>query len=227
MVHLTRNFLIHLISDSSYSCRYAYSPGKMRKFLLSISVCFFSCAQVSSDNTIRIQPIVIVPHLKIFFGPPSPSTSKFPPIIELLVQRLQAQFSTYVYEDLSRPPTYEKPVYTLSPEEQATATEPLAEASTSNLGLNEINVKIPVNFTEEEEGAHEEGLIEENVVQPVQYGTLVVYLRKNSTLTGDPVQKMSSDGNKNTTGSKKSHVLTALLDIKLVVPEDQINRPGS
>lgn len=40
--------------------------------------------------------------LKIFFGPPTPSTSKFPPLIELIVQRVQAQFSTYVYEDLSR-----------------------------------------------------------------------------------------------------------------------------
>lgn len=117
---------------------------------------------VSSDHTIKLQPIVIVPQVKIFFGPPTPSTSKFPPIIELLVQRLQTQFSSYVYEDLSRPPTYEKPVYTLSPEEQATATEPLVLATESS------------STTVDEESVTEK-------VKPIEYGTLVVYLKRNST----------------------------------------------
>lgn len=117
---------------------------------------------VSSEHTIKLQPIVIVPQVKIFFGPPTPSTSKFPPIIELLVQRLQTQFSSYVYEDLSRPPTYEKPVYTLSPEEQATATEPLLLATE------------PTSRPDDEETVSEE-------VKPIEYGTLVVYLKRNST----------------------------------------------
>lgn len=73
------------------------------------------------------RPIFIVPNIRLFFGPPQPSTSKFPPIIELIVQRIQAQFSTYVYEDLSRPQTWDKPVYTLSPEEQATETATVSQ----------------------------------------------------------------------------------------------------
>lgn len=113
---------------------------------------------VSSD----LQPIVIVPHVKIFFGPPRESTSKFPPIIELFVQRLQTQFSTYVFEDLSRPATYEKPVYTLSPEEQVTATEPLVFAETATT---------ETTIAEEEE----------NLMRPNQYGTLVVHLKKSNS----------------------------------------------
>lgn len=163
-----------------------------QKFAISLTICL----QLAFCEKI-LQPIVIVPHVKIFFGPPSPSTSKFPPIIELLVQRIQSQFSSYVYEDLSRPPTYEKPVYTLSPEEQATATEPLllaTEASTAKIGLAEED--------------------EENV-RPVEYGTLVVYLKRNSTVKAnvkdDSVIVESG-------GEKGSSVLTALLNVKVVIP---------
>lgn len=57
------------------------------------------------------------------------TVSKFPPVVEFLVQKIQASQSNYVYEDLSRPPTYDKPVFTLSPEDQvafglATSTKP-------------------------------------------------------------------------------------------------------
>lgn len=34
------------------------------------------------------------------------------------MQKIQSHFSTYANEDLSRPPTWDKPVYTLSPEDQ-------------------------------------------------------------------------------------------------------------
>lgn len=132
---------------------------------------------VSCEKTIKFQPIIIVPDVKIFFGPPSPSTSKFPPIIELLVQRLQSQFSTYVYEDLSRPATYEKPVYTLSPEEQATATEPLVLAESVTTKYDESNNTEKLQEQEQEQ----------NAVHPIHYGTLVVYLKKNSTVKTDDV----------------------------------------
>lgn len=153
----------------------------------------FLLAVVSGDSTIKLQPIVIVPQVKIFFGPPSPSTSKFPPIIELLVQRLQTQFSTYVYEDLSRPPTYEKPVYTLSPEEEATATEPLPLVQSTTAKAGHAN----------EESVTEE-VIEENDVRPIEYGTLVVYLKKNSTVKTD--------------GKETAPLLTALFDVKVTIP---------
>lgn len=52
------------------------------------------------------------------FGQPQVSVSKFPPIVEFLVHRIQSHFSTYVHEDLSRPPAWDKPVYTLSPVDQ-------------------------------------------------------------------------------------------------------------
>lgn len=46
------------------------------------------------------------------------SVSKLPPILEYFLQRIQAANSHYVHEDLSRPQTWEKPVYTLSPAEE-------------------------------------------------------------------------------------------------------------
>lgn len=55
---------------------------------------------------------------KLFNRPPD-SVSQFPPIIEFFVQKIQSQYSNYIHEDLSRPPTWNKPVYTLSPEDQA------------------------------------------------------------------------------------------------------------
>ncbi|XP_019761594.2 uncharacterized protein LOC109538679 isoform X1 [Dendroctonus ponderosae] len=66
---------------------------------------------------------------KIFI--PAETVSKFPAVVEFFVQKIQASQSNYVYEDLSRPPTYDKPVFTLSPEDQiafglATSTKPPA-----------------------------------------------------------------------------------------------------
>lgn len=43
------------------------------------------------------------------------TVSKFPPVIEFLAQKVQSQFSNFVYEDLSRPPAWDTPVYTLAP----------------------------------------------------------------------------------------------------------------
>lgn len=70
------------------------------------------CAKFSS----QINRISII-H-KLFNRQPEENVSKFPPVIEFFVQKIQSQYSNYVYEDLSRPPVWNKPVYTLSPEDQ-------------------------------------------------------------------------------------------------------------
>ncbi|KAF7271376.1 hypothetical protein GWI33_015731 [Rhynchophorus ferrugineus] len=53
---------------------------------------------------------------KLFF--PVETYHRFPPVIEYFVQKIQSAHSSYVHEDLSRPPTYDRPVYTLSPADQ-------------------------------------------------------------------------------------------------------------
>lgn len=62
--------------------------------------------------------LVIVGPVKFFANNETTSVSKLPPILEYFLQRIQAANSNYVHEDLSRPQTWEKPVYTLSPAEQ-------------------------------------------------------------------------------------------------------------
>lgn len=119
-----------------------------------------------------------MPNLKLFFGN-QPSTSKFPPIIEFFVQRIQTQFSNYVYEDLSRPPTYDKPVYTLSPAEAATATDPLPTSS-----YKTPTSEATVSTTESTNYIETDGDLTNPSTDNNNYGTLVVYL-KNSTKNGD------------------------------------------
>lgn len=63
-----------------------------------------------------------IPRPPIFdklFNSPEGSVSQFPPIIEFFVQKIQSQYSNYIHEDLSRPQTWNKPTYSLSPEDQA------------------------------------------------------------------------------------------------------------
>ncbi|KAL3282296.1 hypothetical protein HHI36_005485 [Cryptolaemus montrouzieri] len=55
----------------------------------------------------------------IFQGTSTSSVSKLPPVLEYFLQRIQSANSNFVHEDLSRPQTWEKPIYTLSPEEEA------------------------------------------------------------------------------------------------------------
>jgi hypothetical protein len=92
---------------------------------------------VSSYRVIHIRPGVLMSSIKQFWNSNDNGTvSKFPPIIEYFVQRIQSQNSNYIHEDLSRPPTWEKPVYTLSPSEQLTAYQPLATESVTQ-GMNQ------------------------------------------------------------------------------------------
>lgn len=98
---------------------------------LIILCCVFFCAKFSSQLN-RTQFIN-----KLFNQPTEDSVSKFPPVIEFFVQKIQSQYSNYVYEDLSRPAAWNKPVYTLSPEDQAFFS--LSPSTTPNATFNEGN----------------------------------------------------------------------------------------
>lgn len=45
---------------------------------------------------------------------------RFPPILEYVVQTIQRYFSNYVYEDLSRPPSYDSPDFGMNHSQFAT-----------------------------------------------------------------------------------------------------------
>lgn len=52
--------------------------------------------------------LVILNGYKFIFNRNNGTTvSKFPPILEYLLQKIQSMNSNYIYEDLSRPPTYD------------------------------------------------------------------------------------------------------------------------
>lgn len=88
-------------------------PTKLDHLLILLS--FISLGVSLRLN--KIKPSENSTDIKLF-GQPQVTVSKFPPFIEFFVQRIQAHFSTYAHEDLSRPPTWDKPVYTLSPQDQ-------------------------------------------------------------------------------------------------------------
>uniref|UniRef100_A0A6P7G589 Uncharacterized protein LOC114336052 isoform X1 n=1 Tax=Diabrotica virgifera virgifera TaxID=50390 RepID=A0A6P7G589_DIAVI len=74
-------------------------------FLFSFLVCGISAEQVKV-----FRPFGFVN--KLFFGDQQTVVSKLPLPLEFVLQRIQSAYSTYVHEDLSRPPTWDKPVYT-------------------------------------------------------------------------------------------------------------------
>ncbi|CAG9826910.1 unnamed protein product [Diabrotica balteata] len=74
-------------------------------FLLSFLICGISAEQVKV-----FRPFGLVN--KLFFGNQQTVVSKLPLPLEFVLQRIQSFYSTYVHEDLSRPPTWDKPVYT-------------------------------------------------------------------------------------------------------------------
>lgn len=91
-------------------------PNQLRSAMyrsFSILCCVLLCAPFSCQLN-RTQFID-----KLFNRPAEESVSQFPPVVEFLVQKIQSQYSNYVYEDLSRPSAWNKPVYTLSPQDQA------------------------------------------------------------------------------------------------------------
>lgn len=84
-----------------------------RKFTQLFTILLLT-STISAVRVIQLQPFLVNNTIKFFFRP-QVTVSKFPPVIELIVQRLQTYYSNYVYEDLSRPPTWDKPVYVLTP----------------------------------------------------------------------------------------------------------------
>ncbi|EFA04493.2 hypothetical protein TcasGA2_TC014799 [Tribolium castaneum] len=110
--------------------------GSQTKFIHVVNMCtkivvFFSFLILvqARHRVTQPRPSVVMSAIRLFWGPNNGTVSKFPPIIEYFVQRIQSQNSNYVHEDLSRPPTWEKPIYTLSPSEQLTAYQPLVTES--------------------------------------------------------------------------------------------------
>ncbi|XP_045470692.1 uncharacterized protein LOC123677979 isoform X1 [Harmonia axyridis] len=85
-------------------------------------------------QTCSAAKLIVVGPVKLFGNTDTTSVSKLPPILEYFLQRIQAANSNYVHEDLSRPQTWDKPVYTLSPAEQEmfygtpSTTTPVQEA---------------------------------------------------------------------------------------------------
>lgn len=99
---------------------------------LFILCCVLLCAKFTSQLK---RPQFIN---KLFNRPSEENVSQFPPVIEFFVQKIQSQYSNYVYEDLSRPPVWNKPVYTLSPEDQALLSSPSSTTGSVAI-LNENN----------------------------------------------------------------------------------------
>ncbi|XP_044750255.1 uncharacterized protein LOC123310703 isoform X1 [Coccinella septempunctata] len=97
------------------------------KLIFTTILCFLTFQSSTSINLILVGPV------KFFVNnSDTTSVSKLPPILEYFLQRVQAANSNYVHEDLSRPQTWEKPVYTLSPAEEEmfygpASTKPLVE----------------------------------------------------------------------------------------------------
>lgn len=82
------------------------------------------------------------------FGDPTATVSKFPPVIEFFVQQIQSQQSNYIHEDLSRPPTWDKPVYTLSPEDQILFSSLSSNTTTTSTTVNDWEYADLINTTE-------------------------------------------------------------------------------
>lgn len=86
------------------------------------------------------------------------TVSKFPPIVEFLAQKVQSQFSNFVYEDLSRPPSWDRPIYTLAPD------DPLLQELHGNFTINDSHV-IVINGTNvlATENSHQEDTLGDDI----------------------------------------------------------------
>lgn len=105
----------------------------------------FCFALILSEISCQIPRPPIIDKL---FNRPQESVSQFPPIIEFFVQKIQAQYSNYVHEDLSRPQTWNKPVYTLSPADQVFFSSTPNNSSTFHIKENNLENVDADNSTE-------------------------------------------------------------------------------
>lgn len=64
----------------------------------------------SNDDKIQFgKDYILIPVKRL--GLLKDTVSRFPPVLEFLLQMVQRYFSNYVYEDLSRPPAWDSPNY--------------------------------------------------------------------------------------------------------------------
>lgn len=90
--------------------------------------------------------------------------SKFPPLIEILVQRIQSMFSTYIYEDLSRPAAMKDPVIATIKPIQETFNSSSNHTETDNKVASTNNVP---NVLENEPPSSEDKLTN-SAIQSIQ-----------------------------------------------------------
>lgn len=94
------------------------------------------------DNSTKNNVFVILHNVRLFFDRNNTTISKFPPILEYVLQRIQTMNSNYVYEDLSRPPTYDSPDFT-----KTTVTEStILKNTTANEQLQFSTESISVEY---------------------------------------------------------------------------------
>ncbi|KAF5299373.1 hypothetical protein FQR65_LT09414 [Abscondita terminalis] len=105
---------------------------------------------IFEQNSTVLQFLTTKPNLTVFltktpirfsFGN-QPTVSKFPPVLEFILQKIQTQFSNYVYEDLSRPATWDKPVYTVN---KPIAEELIVSENITTNVTDNINVTVIIN----------------------------------------------------------------------------------
>ncbi|XP_050307357.1 uncharacterized protein LOC126744064 isoform X1 [Anthonomus grandis grandis] len=100
----------------------------------------FPTVYVNDKNATQLADEIIQNFTQLF--PPKESIQKFPPVVEYFVQKIQASQSNYIYEDLSRPQTHDKPIYTLSPKDEEffglASTQPTVKVSSTTVKLFEL-----------------------------------------------------------------------------------------
>ncbi|XP_031345469.1 uncharacterized protein LOC116172397 [Photinus pyralis] len=122
----------------------------MRSFaFLVVILCLLAISHTVRLNNAK-PPLLI----RLGFLNPQPSVSKFPPVLEFVVQQIQSYFSNYVYEDLSRPATWDTQVYTTEVPPDEVPIEAVSQNETivyNVTGVGEGNVTVSVDEYEEED----------------------------------------------------------------------------
>lgn len=85
--------------------RQFYENANMYRLLILFLICEYYVVDVHEFNTRGL--------INKLFLPTQVTVSKLPPVLEYVLQRIQTINSNYVHEDLSRPPTWNRPIYTL------------------------------------------------------------------------------------------------------------------
>lgn len=112
---------------------------------------------------------IILNGLKTIFNRNNGTTiSKFPPVLEYLLQRVQSMNSNYVYEDLSRPPTYDSADFnkTRVPTTSTTSTATtLRTKETTREPSSTLSIDDDTSFIDDANG------FKVTTIKPYQYST--------------------------------------------------------